>query len=208
MSRAVADNINCSLAQEHPISKQWAEHIPPINDNFSVSRETIFKFLTQNLEPEAEDIFDRTQKRLTEPKSMREFFDISKEVTEEERYNNAITLLKQWNAKYNGKQETMYSNMKEVVGTKLAIDFKKQEAYLQELERVMEKIYSDVKQKPIYKRIRKNLEEATKKWIKIRSSGLTEENVKIFHDSLDDIKNCIDDDVMPKIMETDRKSVV
>jgi hypothetical protein len=42
MSRAIADNLNCALNREHPISKQWAKVIPPIPDNFSVDRETLF----------------------------------------------------------------------------------------------------------------------------------------------------------------------
>ena len=30
MSRAIADNINCNLPKEHPISKKWAEVLPPL----------------------------------------------------------------------------------------------------------------------------------------------------------------------------------
>lgn len=49
LSRAISENLNCALQRDHPISKKWAKHLPPIRDNFSVDNETLFKFLTTPL---------------------------------------------------------------------------------------------------------------------------------------------------------------
>jgi hypothetical protein len=62
MSRAVNDNISCALPREHPISKQWAKELPPLTDNFYVTRDALFEFLTRQLNPEAQDLGDRSHK--------------------------------------------------------------------------------------------------------------------------------------------------
>ena len=93
LSRAIADKLNCNLARDHPISKQWAKILPPIPENFSVNHETLFKFLTKSLTPETQDIYDRTQRKLMEPKTLQSVFDLTKNHTPEEKYNNAISLL-------------------------------------------------------------------------------------------------------------------
>jgi hypothetical protein len=100
MSRAVSDNLHCALPREHPISKQWAKELPPLTDNFYVTRQALFEFLTKQLTPEPQDLHDRTHKRLMEPKSVQELYDLSKTVTDEERYYTALRLLDQWNDKY------------------------------------------------------------------------------------------------------------
>ncbi len=41
LSRAICDNLNCSLPKEHPISRQWAKVLPPLPDNFGVSHEIL-----------------------------------------------------------------------------------------------------------------------------------------------------------------------
>jgi hypothetical protein len=104
MSRAISENINCALTMEHPISKQWAKEIPPISNTFQVSKEALFEFLSKPLKSEPQDIYNREHKKLSEPKSMQEYFDIAKEVSEEERYNNALTLLQQWNRNYEDQE--------------------------------------------------------------------------------------------------------
>ncbi|RPH76228.1 MAG: hypothetical protein EHM77_09445, partial [Planctomycetaceae bacterium] len=43
LSRAIADNLNCNLAKEHPISKQWAAVLPPLPENFGVDNKTLYK---------------------------------------------------------------------------------------------------------------------------------------------------------------------
>jgi len=37
LSRAIADNLNCSLPKEHPISKKWASAIPNLPDKFATT---------------------------------------------------------------------------------------------------------------------------------------------------------------------------
>jgi hypothetical protein len=100
LSRAIANNLNCNLPKEHPISRQWAKVLPPIPDKFSVSHETLYKFLTHPLSPEPQDLYDRRHKRLMEPKSLQATYDFHQKITPEERYHNAITLLDQWNSQY------------------------------------------------------------------------------------------------------------
>jgi hypothetical protein len=70
LSRAVAENLNCKIPREHPISKQWAQVLPPILDNFAIAHEMLYKFLTQPLKPEPQDLHDRTMRKLMEPKSI------------------------------------------------------------------------------------------------------------------------------------------
>jgi hypothetical protein len=71
MLRAVNDNISCALPREHPISKEWAKVLPPLTDNFYVTRDALFDFLTKQLQPEANDLGDRKHRSLMEPKSYR-----------------------------------------------------------------------------------------------------------------------------------------
>jgi hypothetical protein len=168
------------LPREHPISKKWAEKVPPIADNFNVSREALFKFLTEPLKPEPQDVYDRTLKKLSEPKTMQEFFDITRTVSEEERYNNALDLIHQWNREYICDNNTIYMNNIKINNVMNTIDMYKQTKYLKKIEEIMEKIYPDIKGKPVYKRIQKHLEEATKNFIKIKNEGENKENIKIF----------------------------
>jgi hypothetical protein len=84
MSRAVNDNLSCALPREHPISKAWAKEIPPLTDNFYVTRDALFEFLTKQLEPEAQDLGDRKHRKLMEPKTVQQLYDMSKEVSPEE----------------------------------------------------------------------------------------------------------------------------
>ncbi len=100
MSRAISDNLNCALPREHPISKEWAKVLPPLTDNFGVSRNALFEFLTNTLKPEPQDLHDRRQRRLMEPKTVQDLFDLTKTISDEERYYSAIRLLEQWNDKY------------------------------------------------------------------------------------------------------------
>jgi hypothetical protein len=70
----LTNNINCNLPKEHPISKKWAELLPPIKDHFNVDRETLFKFLTDPLKPEDQDPYNRTHRKLMEPKSVHTWY--------------------------------------------------------------------------------------------------------------------------------------
>jgi hypothetical protein len=194
MSRAIADNLNCGLNREHPISKQWAKEIPPIPDTFSVDRETLFKFLTKPLKPEIMDTYDRKMRKLAEPKSVQTWFDIAKGATSEERFYNAITLLEQWNKNYN-----KYESQGKISISMLSPREKRAKEALMRLvteknrecsliiEEILEKLYTDIKDTPLYKKVRNSLVEASKELIKMNTKGLTKENVNNYSMRIADI---------------------
>jgi len=153
MSRAIADNINCTLPREHPISKKWAEKIPPINDKFNVDRETLFKFLTTPLKPEDQDPYSRTHKKLMEPKSVQTWYDLTKDTSSEERFNQAITLLEQWNREYVDREEVIPNYMIEVNKAALTLELTKAEECAKEIERILDVVYSEIKNTPVIKQI-------------------------------------------------------
>ena len=41
MSHAISDNLQCGLNKEHPLSKTWAKVLPPIQENFAVTRDVL-----------------------------------------------------------------------------------------------------------------------------------------------------------------------
>jgi hypothetical protein len=57
--------------------------------------------LTTPLKPEIQDKHDRRMRKLSEPKSVQQWFDIAKGATSEERFYNSVRLLEQWNDNYN-----------------------------------------------------------------------------------------------------------
>jgi hypothetical protein len=59
-------------------------------------------------------LFDRTHNQLIEPKSVQKLYDLSKNVTEEERYYTALRLLDQWNDKYIELESSQSSNIRTV----------------------------------------------------------------------------------------------
>jgi hypothetical protein len=172
MSRAISDNLNCTLPREHPISKQWAKVLPPLTDNFGVTREVLFEFLTKSLKPEPQDLHDRTQRRLMEPKSVQQLFDMTKTMSDEQRYYSAVRLLDQWNDKYiksesQNNSVTLDSNQIgtdsnsegliaqhrsnairdmsiKVQAAKLELDVIKQAHCFRKLDEIMDKLYSQI----------------------------------------------------------------
>jgi hypothetical protein len=208
MSRAIADNLNCALNREHPISKQWAKEIPPIPDNFSVDRDTLFKFLTTPLKPEIQDKHDRRMRKLSEPKSVQQWFDIAKGATSEERFYNSVRLLEQWNDNYN-KHEKLGNisimaltpkekRAKEALSRLLT---EKNKECSSVIEEILNKIYADIKNTPLYKKVRNSLTEASKQLIKINLKGLTDENVKSYTHCIDkimrDVKGLVPKEKLP-----------
>ncbi len=51
----------------------------------------------------------------------------------------------------------------------------------------MNKIYADIKNTPLYKKVRNSLTEASKQLIKINLKGLTDENVKNYTNYIDEV---------------------
>ena len=178
LSRAIADNLNCNLTRDHPISKQWAKILPPIPENFSVNHETLFKFLTKSLTPETQDIYDRTQRKLMEPKTLQSVFDLTKNYTPEEKYNNAISLLEKWNSEYNKENGRKNISQAHVFSAKLQINLEKQHICLQKVNEILNKLYPEIKNTPIYNKLQKQLIDVSEKYLKIKQQPLTFENVE------------------------------
>jgi hypothetical protein len=188
MSRAIADNINCTLPREHPISKKWAEKIPPIKDNFNVDRETLFKFLTKPLTPENQNPHSRSHRRLSEPKSVQTWYDLTKETSSEERFNHAITLLEQWNKEYIDSDSPVPEHELSLNEAALQLKLTKAEECAKEIEKILDIVYSDIKNTPIFKKIRSALVEASKKLIKTKSEKITKESVRAYNHLIEDIR--------------------
>ena len=194
MSRAIADNLNCALNREHPISKQWAAVIPPIPDNFSVDRNTLFKFLTTPLKQEIQDTHDRRMRKLAEPKSVQEWFDVAKGATSEERFYNALRLLEQWNFDYDKAKSTRHTTCmalstreQRVREAHLTLIAEKNKACAEKIEQILEKMYNDIKNTPIYRKVRNSLVEASKQMIRLQSKGTTEDSVNNYVELINEI---------------------
>jgi dUTPase len=207
MSRAVNDNISCALPREHPISKQWAKELPPLTDNFYVTRDALFEFLTRQLNPEAQDLGDRSHKKLMEPKTVQELYDLSKTVSPEEKYYSAIRLLDQWNDKYIEQKDkkhdvTDYDKWKQarVNAAKIQLDLAKQEACFKKLDEIMDKLYANIKSTPLYRRILENLKEAAKKYLYVEKGSNSEENIREFNIQIEKLHR--------DIIELDGKTLV
>jgi hypothetical protein len=160
-SRAVSENLNCLIPREHPISKKWAAVLPPIPDNFSVDNETLFKFLTNPLKSEIQDTHDRRQRRLMEPRSVQTWFDLTNEASSEKRFNEIMESLKKWDKEYT-------RSGRRINGIKGALDMWKQKACLSKIEELVDKMYGDIRNTRLYKKVKASLVEATKDWMKVR----------------------------------------
>ncbi len=106
--------LQCGLTKEHPISKEWAKQLPPLQEKLAVTRDVLFKFLVEPLKPEIQDIHSRVQRRLHEPKSIQQEYDESLLITPEHKYYCGLRLLEQFNDKYlNSLAETDKTNRDE-----------------------------------------------------------------------------------------------
>ncbi|RPH76321.1 MAG: hypothetical protein EHM77_09320, partial [Planctomycetaceae bacterium] len=163
---------------------QWASVLPPIPENFGVNHETLFRFLTRPLKPEIQDIYDRAQKKLMEPKSLQEAFHLSQQMTPEEKYNSATTMLEQWNSKYATMHSKDTPHVAPVHAVKLVMNMEKHKLCMEELTRIMDTIYDDIKGTSLYKKLLKNLTEVSKKYLYCIQKPLSSENVHEFNNAL------------------------
>ena len=187
LSRAISNNLNCNLSKEHPFSKQWAASLPPMPEKFSISHDVLYKFLTKPLTPEPQDLFDRSQRKLTEPKSLQEAFDLSQQHTPEEKYFAAISLLEQWNSKYARENSSCQPNQMSVHTAKLTVDLEKQRLCLERLQSIMDEIYPEIKNTPLYKQLHKNLIEASKRFLYIQQTKVTTDSVNKLNEATDQV---------------------
>jgi hypothetical protein len=184
LSRAICDNLNCSLPKEHPISRQWAKVLPPLPDNFGVSHEILYKFLTEPLKSEPQDIYDRKIRKLIEPKSVINLYKESQDMTAEQKYHSAQTLLHQWLSEYAKKHPAEpTSHLVKVHTAAIELDLQTQNLCFEKIKEIMELHYSDIKNTPVFKLIQKNLEEVSKDYVKCLHYPLTKKSVDKFHTS-------------------------
>ena len=181
MSRAISENLNCNLPKEHPISKQWAKVLPPLHENFAVSRDSLFKFLTEPLKPESQDIFDRTHRKLQESKSIQEQFNDSLKITPEHKYYCAVRLLEQFNDQYLNNHEIPQCQDAVVLHeAKIAYDQKRREALFNEINNILQKIYDNDTDSYIKRKCLQNLKEVAISYMKTKNKKLTfEESQKL-----------------------------
>jgi hypothetical protein len=55
------------------------------------------------------------------------------------------------------------------------------------IEEILNKIYADIKNTPLYKKVRNSVTEASKQLIKINLKGLTDENVKNYTNYINEV---------------------
>jgi hypothetical protein len=148
-----------------------------------------------------------------EPKTVQELFDMSKEVSSEEKYYSAIRLLDQWNDKYlktKSNDEGSYDEWKsqKINVAKVQLDLEKQELCFKRLEEIMDDVYSDLKTKhmSLYKKILENLKEIAKKYLYVSNGQDKEENIIQFNFHVGELyKNIIEIDGLELVKDTENK---
>jgi dUTPase len=188
LSRAINDNLNCSVPKEHPISRKWAQVLPPLPSNFGIDQDTLYKFLTKPLSPEPQDLYDRTHRKLNEPRTIQEVYNMSKRKTPEERFYNVQSMLEEWLRDYVRNQKPR-QHTTPVFKSKLAVDIRKHNLVLEKIRQLMDTNYSDMKGNSLFKTIQRNLIETSKHYIKCMQQPMTERNLHIFHNSLESLFN-------------------
>ncbi len=177
LSRAISNNLNNKMPTEHPISKQWAKVLPPIPDNFGVSHETLYKFLTKPLQPEPQDIHDKTLRKLMEPKSVFNMYKESQSMTPEQKFHSAQVLLKQWFSEYARKNAKPEPHTAAIYNSKLQLDLELHKKCIEKVHEIMEKIYSEIKGTPLFKTLQKNLEEVSKNYLTCLKTPLSSDSI-------------------------------
>ncbi|MEI7489024.1 MAG: reverse transcriptase domain-containing protein, partial [Chryseobacterium sp.] len=156
LSRAISDNLNCDMPKEHPISRIWAQVLPPLPENYGISHDVLLQFLTKPLKPEPQDLHDRTHRKLNEPKSVEDIYNLSSLQTAEQTFHSIQVTLKQWLSEY-ATVAFRSEKQAQLLQLKVAIDIKKHQVVLEKIKQLMEKSYETLKKTPLYKTIQKNL---------------------------------------------------
>jgi phage/plasmid-associated DNA primase len=81
----------------------------------------LYKFLTTPLQPEPQDLHDKSIRKLGEPKTVQQAFDLTKNYTPKQQYFSALSLFEQWNSNY-AKQQTNFPNQSKLNSTKLKLE--------------------------------------------------------------------------------------
>ena len=218
LSRAISENLNCRLPKEHEISKQWAAQIPPVGDKFYITHEALFKFLTSPLEEESMDTFDKRKRRLLEPRSVQQLYDDAKKISEEQKYYDAVRLLRQWND--NSIKNGDFSNIKsshrlnhtDIEEARLRETVHANKLIHDQVEEVMNKIYPEIKGTPIFTRLLRALEESSKRYIKASVSPKDRESVRLFNEAITETTKILEEgkqlEIFKKVKEKSVEKIV
>jgi len=150
--------------------------------------------LTNPLKPEIQDTHDRRMRKLMEPKSVQQWFDIAQGASSEERFYNSMRLLEQWNFTYDKHEKkgnvsinVLTPREKRVKEALMRLVVEKNKECSKVIESIMERMYSDIKDTPLFKKVRNSLVEASKQLMKIHSHGPTTETVKSYTNYIESI---------------------
>lgn len=194
MSRAISDNLQCGLTRDHPISREWAKSIPPLQDNFAVTRDVLFKFLTQPLQPEIQDIYNREHRKLMEPKTVQENYNDSLNVTPEQKFYCGIKMLEQFNDQYlRSWASTKVTQSNEYCDylsqAKLLHDERRKELMFEKVKEIVDRFYKNSSDKMLYKKIMANLKEVAVQLIRNKNEPLDSVQAEKLDDSVEKLMN-------------------
>ena len=197
MSRAISDSLQCGLTKEHPISKEWAKQLPPLQEKFAVTRDVLFKFLVEPLKPEIQDIHSRVQRRLHEPKSIQQEYDESLLITPEHKYYCGLRLLEQFNDKYlNSLAETDKTNRDEscvyMSNAKLLFNKRRRELLFEKIQEIVEQLYQDSASKQLHRKLITNFKEVAEQFIKNRKEPLDSAKAEKMDESIEKLLKYMD----------------
>ena len=189
---AISDNLQCGLNKEHLLSKTWAKVLPPIQENFAVTRDVLLKFLINPLKPEIQDIHNRTQRRLSEPKSIQQEYDESLKITLEHKYYCGLRLLEQFNDKYlRSWASTKVSQQNEycvyLSEAKLLHDAKRKEYLFDKIKIIIDKLYTTPSEKQLGKKVLTNLKEVAIQFTNSRTDPLNASAADKLDESLEQL---------------------
>ena len=185
------------LTKEHPISKEWAKRLPPLQEKFAVTRDVLFKFLVEPLKPEIQDIHSRVQRRLHEPKSIQQEYDESLLITPEHKYYCGLCLLEQFNDKYlNSLAETDKTNRDEscvyMSNAKLLFDKRRRELLFEKIQEIVEQLYQDSASKQLHQMLIANFKEVAEQFIKNHKALLDSAKAEKMDESIEKLLKYMD----------------
>jgi hypothetical protein len=79
------------------------------------------------------------------------------------------------------KKKYLDWKMLKINAAKVELDLVKQELCFKELDRIMERLYADIKNTPVFKKILNNLKECAKKYLFVQSNEDVEKNIRKFN---------------------------
>jgi dUTPase/copper chaperone CopZ len=107
--------------------------------------------------------------------------------------------------RYIGKEEKITTYALEINHAALTLELMKAEECAKEIDRILEEVYSDIKNMPLFRKIKAALVEASKKIIKIKHERITKKVVKNYTNMIENLKELIKEIDNGVIMEGIRR---